>query len=74
MQSGITRTMQVDGRDATVVKIYDKGWEGIVCEDINTRDYYIEDLMWISGGYVERVRLISAEQFNRFKIDSSAPL
>lgn len=62
----VTRKIQFEGREIVVVKVYDKGWEGIVYQHANTGEYYIEDLMWIGGGYTDRIRAMSAEEFERF--------
>jgi hypothetical protein len=56
-----------ENKQIEVEKIYDQGWEGIIVLDATTNQYYLCDLMWQGGGYVERVKKISAQEYVTFK-------
>jgi hypothetical protein len=48
-------------------KICDRGWEGIIVLDTKTATYYLCDLVWYGGGYVDIVKKISEKEYISFK-------
>jgi hypothetical protein len=56
-----------ENKQIEVEKICDQGWEGVIVLDATTNQYYLCDLMWQGGGYVERIKKISEQGYVTFK-------
>jgi hypothetical protein len=48
-------------------KICDRGWDGIIVFDAKTGAYYLYDLVWHGGGYVDRIKKISEKEYINFR-------
>lgn len=59
--------IRLEGKEVEVEKIYDKGWEGIVLYSKKENQYYLYDLLWHGGGYVDRFLKISRDEYLEFE-------
>ncbi|RZJ91765.1 MAG: hypothetical protein EOO60_07605 [Hymenobacter sp.] len=48
--------INVDNKQIEAEKIYDRRWDGIIGLEAKTGTYYLCDLVWHGGGYVDRIK------------------
>lgn len=56
-----------ENKQLEVEKICDRGWDGIIVFDTKTSRYYLYDLVWYGGGYVDRIKEISEKEYASFR-------
>lgn len=61
------KILRFENREIEVEKVHDKGWEGLVLFDQNENQYYLYDLLWHGGRYVDRVLKISKTEYLEFE-------
>ena len=69
----MNRSLHLDGIAIPSTKVLDRGWEGIVYRAKADGRLLLAWLEWRNGGYFERVRELSEQEFEKLRQRGNAP-